>query len=218
MGGIRYESKDGVARVTIDYPERLNAVADEDWASLTAAFERADADQTVGVIVLTGAGDRAFCTGGYLADFTEFDAERSRKVYRNSARAFNAIRKARQPVIAAVNGFAIGGGNELVIACDLAIASDRAKLGQVGPKVGSVPVFGATNLHALNLGEKKAKEVVFLCRQYSAQEACDLGWINKVVPHDQLTAEVDQWCQELLDRIAEHVLKNPACIRMRQSP
>jgi 2-ketocyclohexanecarboxyl-CoA hydrolase len=200
MGSIRYEADAGVARITIDYPERLNSLGNEDWTLIAEAFERADADCEVGVIVLTGAGDKAFCAGGYLADLAAFDSERSRRMYRNSARAFNAIRRARQPVIASVNGYAIGGGNELVIACDLAIASDRARLGQVGPKVGSVPVFGATNLQALNIGEKKAKELVFLCRQYTAQEACDMGWINRVVPHEDLAAEVNAWCQELLDR------------------
>jgi 2-ketocyclohexanecarboxyl-CoA hydrolase len=197
---ILYEKRDGVARITINNPDRLNALDDQDWLDLADAVETADADREIGVIVITGAGDRSFCAGGFLADIADFDAERSRKVYRNSGKAFFAIRKARQPVIAAVNGYAVGGGNEIVVACDLAIASDRAKLGQVGPKVGSTPIWGATNLQALNIGEKKAKEMVFMCRQYTAEEACDLGWINKVVPHDELSAEVDRWCEELLDR------------------
>ncbi len=198
--GIIYEAKDGVATVTINYPDRLNSLGDDDWLALAHAVERADADREIGAIVLTGAGDRSFCAGGYLADIANFDFERSRAVYRNSGKAFFAIRKARQPVIAAVNGFAIGGGNEIVIACDLAIASDHAKLGQVGPKVGSTPIWGATNLQAINIGEKKAKEMVFMCRQYTAAEACELGWINKVVPHAELMAEVGRWCEEILDK------------------
>lgn len=199
-GGIRYEAKSGIARITMDYPERLNSLADEDWLELAQAFDRADADPEVGVIVLTGAGDRSFCAGGYLADIADFSFERSRAVYRNSGRLFNSMRKARQPIIGRINGYAIGGGNEVLIHCDLAIASDRAKVGQVGPKVGSVPTWGATNLHALNIGEKKAKEMVFLCHQYTAQEAVEMGWINKVVPHDQLDAAVDEWCEEILDK------------------
>ena len=197
---ILFEKQDGIARITINNPERLNALDDQDWLDLAEAVEQADDDREIGVIVITGAGDRAFCAGGFLADIAEFDVERSRRMYRNSGKLFFAIRKARQPVIAAINGYAIGGGNEIVVACDLAIASDHAKLGQVGPKVGSTPIWGATNLQALNIGEKKAKEMVFLCRQYTAQEACELGWINKVVPHAELAAEVDRWCEELLDR------------------
>jgi 1,4-dihydroxy-2-naphthoyl-CoA synthase len=99
-----------------------------------------------------------------------------------------------------VNGYAVGGGNELVIACDLAIASERARFGQVGPKIGSSPVFGGTNLLAMNIGEKRAKEVCFMCRQYEAREALAMGWINAVVPHEELRAEVDRWCEDLLDR------------------
>lgn len=197
---IDYQKVGNTLTVKINLPDRLNALSEHGWQELADAFNAADSDGEIGVIVLTGAGDRAFCAGGYLAALTTFDAESSRRMYRASARAFNAIRKARQPVIAGVNGYAIGGGNEIVIACDLAVASDRARFGQVGAKVGSVPVFGATNLAALNLGEKRAKETVMLCRQYTAAEALDLGWINKVVPHDELSAELGRWCEELLDK------------------
>ena len=197
---LLYEKSDAKLTITINLAHRMNALGEVGWQELADAFEQADTDGEVGVIVLTGAGDRAFCAGGYLAELTEFDPERSRSMYRSSARAFHAIRKARQPVIAAVNGYAIGGGNELVIACDLAIASEKAKFGQVGAKVGSAPIFGATNLHALNIGEKRAKEVVFMCRQYSASEAVELGWINKAVPQESLHAEVEAWCEEILDK------------------
>ena len=197
---ILYEQGGGKAWITINHPERHNAFDDGTCAELVTAFEAADADAGIGVIVLTGAGDRAFCSGGYLGDLAQFDFERARRLFRTSVAVFQAIRRARQPVIAAVNGFAVGGGNELVIACDLAIASDRARFGQVGPKVGSSPVFGGTNLLAMNIGEKRAKEVCFMCRQYEASEALAMGWINKVVPHSELRAEVDRWCEDLLDR------------------
>jgi 2-ketocyclohexanecarboxyl-CoA hydrolase len=197
---ILYQKQGNILRITINLAERMNSLGEIGWQELADAFEAADTDGEIGVVVLTGAGDRAFCAGGYLAELATFDAERSRRMYRTSSRAFHAIRKARQPVIAAVNGYAIGGGNEVVIACDLAIASDKARFGQVGAKVGSAPIFGATNLHALNIGEKRAKEVAFLCRQFSAAEAAELGWVNKVVPHAELHAEVDRWCEELLDK------------------
>ena len=197
---VLYEKTGGIVRITMNHPERLNALDDEDWLILAQCFEKADEDPEVGVIVLTGAGDKSFCAGGYLKNVAEVNIERSRRLYRNSGRLFNAMRKARQPIIARVNGYAIGGGNEILIHCDLAIASDRAKVGQVGPKVGSVPIWGATNLHALNIGEKRAKEMVFLCHQYTAEEACELGWVNKVVPHEDLDAAVDAWCEEILDK------------------
>jgi enoyl-CoA hydratase/carnithine racemase len=197
---LLYEKNGNVLTITINIPSRLNSLGEVGWQELADAFNAADGDGEIGVIVLTGAGDRAFCAGGYLAELADFDAERSRRMYRTSSRAFHAIRKARQPVIAAVNGYAIGGGNEIVIACDLAVASDTARYGQVGAKVGSVPIFGATNLHALNIGEKRAKEMTFLCRQFSAHEAAELGWVNKVVPHDDLLREVHVWCEELLDK------------------
>jgi dihydroxynaphthoic acid synthetase len=197
---ILFEHRDGIARITLNMPDRLNAFSEQTLVELTEVFEAVGANREIGVVVLTGAGDRAFCAGGYLADLQNFNAEMGRKLFGGTIKALNAIRRVPQPVIAAVNGHAIGGGNELVIACDLAIASDRAKLGQSGPKVGSSPVFGGTNLAALNIGEKRVKEVCMMCQQYTAQEAYEMGWVNKVVPHEKLFEEVDAWCQELLDR------------------
>jgi dihydroxynaphthoic acid synthetase len=197
---ILYEKSGGKVWISINHPERLNSFDDATCVELIEAFEAADADGSVGVIVLTGVGDRAFCSGGYLAGLADFEFERARRLFRTSSQLFQAIRRTRQPVIAAVNGYAIGGGNELVIACDLAIASENARFGQVGPKIGSSPVFGGTNLLAMNIGEKRAKEVCFMCRQYPASEALAMGWINAVVPHGELRAEVDRWCEDLLDR------------------
>lgn len=199
-GASIFEQVGAVAWITMNRPERGNSLAPKDWLDLAKTIERVGEDPSVGVIVLTGAGDKAFCSGGYLADLAKFDHETARRMFRDSIKLFQAIRRTRQPVIAAVNGFAVGGGNEIVIACDLAIASDTAHLGQVGPRVGSSPVFGGTNLLAMSIGEKRAKEVVFLCKLFTAQQAFELGWVNKVVPHAELRAEVERWCEELLDK------------------
>jgi 1,4-dihydroxy-2-naphthoyl-CoA synthase len=189
-----------IGRITFNKPERYNSFDATMLETIHAALQEFGHNPEIGVVVFTGAGDKAFCAGGYLKDLTEFDAVQARKLYDASWAVFSAMRRIPQPVIAAVQGFAIGGGNEFVICSDLAIASDNARFGQTGPKVGSVPVYGGTNLLPLTIGEKKAREVVYLCRQYTAQEALELGWINKVVPQDQLAAEVDSWCEELLGR------------------
>jgi 1,4-dihydroxy-2-naphthoyl-CoA synthase len=115
------------------------------------------------------------------------------------------MRKVPQPIIAAVNGYAIGGGNELVIASDLAIAAEHATFGQTGPRIGSAPIYGATNLLAMTIGEKRSREVVYLCRQYTAREAFELGWINRVVPGAELVSEVDRWCRELLEKAPSYL-------------
>jgi 2-ketocyclohexanecarboxyl-CoA hydrolase len=151
------------------------------------------------VVVLTGAGDKAFCTGGDQG--TQEGGYGGRGVIGLPIEELqSAIRDCNKPVIARVNGFAIGGGNVLVTICDLAIASENAQLGQVGPKVGSVdPGFG-TALLARVVGEKKAREMWYLCRRYSAQEALQMGLVNAVVPVNQLDAEVQKWCEEILEK------------------
>ncbi len=197
---ILYESKGGVATITFNHPERYNSFDYRMIGEYGDALWAAHADSSVGVVVVTGAGDKAFCSGGYLADITDFSVEKGRKLFDASANALTAMRRIRQPVIASVNGFAIGGGNEIVICACLAIASETAKLGQVGPKIGSSPVIGGTNLLAMTIGEKRTREVVYLCKQYTAQEAFEMGWVNKVVPQDKLKQETQAWCEELLDR------------------
>lgn len=188
------ERRGDVAWIRLNRPDRMNAY-DHAMAQslLTAVKESADA----GVIVLTGAG-RAFCAGGYLANLADPDPDELRGMFFSSLELFEAIRTSPRPVIAAVNGAAAGGGNELVVACDLAIAAESAKLGQTGPRVGSAPVLGGTNLLAVSVGEKRAKEVSFLCRRYTAAEAMALGWVNAVVPDDELEDEVTRWADELL--------------------
>ena len=197
---ILYEERGGVATITFNHPERYNSFDYEMISEYGDALWAAHGDGRVGVVVVTGAGDKAFCAGGYLADLTNFSVEKGRKLFDAATNALTAMRRIRQPVIAAVNGVAVGGGNEVVICACLAIASDTARFGQVGPKIGSSPVIGGTNMLAMTIGEKKAREVVYMCKQYSAQEACDLGWINKVVPQAKLKEEVQEWCETLLDR------------------
>jgi enoyl-CoA hydratase/carnithine racemase len=197
---VRIEKRGSVAWLTIDRPDRYNCLDHNSFRQLAEGLEEIGHDSKIGVIVLTGAGDKAFCAGGYLANLVDMRTSDARLLYDWSHKTFNALRHVPQPVIAAVNGAAIGGGNELVVCSDLAIASDRARFGQAGPRIGSSPIFGGNNLLAISIGEKKAREVCYLCRQYTAQEALELGWINKVVPHGQLYDEVQQWCEELLDK------------------
>lgn len=190
--------ENNVAWITINHPERHNSFDMETIQALTAAVTSYSHDATIGAIVITGAGDKAFCAGGYLRDLASGDVSRMRPLFFGLLDAANAIRHARQPVIAAVNGYAMGGGNELVIACDFAVASEHAMFGQTGPRIGSAPVVGATNHLSLIIGEKRAKEVAILCRKYTAQQAFNMGWINEVVPHKDLKKRVREWCDEVL--------------------
>jgi naphthoate synthase len=194
---VLYDKREGVAWITINRPEVRNAFRTRTVAELTDAFEDARWDRTVGVVVLTGAGDRAFCAGGdqkergeggYAADQRPMDVEA----------LHSAIRHIPKPVIAMVNGYAIGGGHVLHVLCDLSIAADTAVFGQTGPRVGSVDAGHGTGFLARVVGEKKAREIWYLCRQYSAQEALAMGLVNTVVPAAELRAEVERWCAELL--------------------
>lgn len=201
MADVVVERRDQVLWLRLNRPERMNAYDRTTVDELIAALrEHVDARVTV----ITGTG-RAFCAGGYLADLANPDFWELRSMFTGSLELFDAIRNAPMPVIAAVNGGAFGGGNELVVCCDLAIAAESAELGQTGVKIGSAPVLGGTNLLAMTVGEKRAKEVAFLCRRYSAQEAMDLGWINKVVPDDELEAEVERWCEDLMQMSARYM-------------
>jgi 2-ketocyclohexanecarboxyl-CoA hydrolase len=201
MGGdILVEERDAVVWITFNRPERHNSFDHAMLKEMRDALEDISHNPKVGVVVLTGAGEKAFSAGGYLKDLTEFDINQARKLYDASWATFSMMRRMPQPIIAAVNGYAVGGGNEFVICSDLAIAADTARFGQTGPRIGSAPLYGGTNLLAMSIGEKRAREVVYLCRQYSAQEAFDMGWINRVVPPAELYAETQRWCEELLDK------------------
>ncbi len=194
---ILYDKADGVATITINRPNVLNAFRAETVEEMLEAVRDADDDRAIGVIVLAGAGDRAFCSGG---DNSSRDGGYGGRglVGMPIEELHSAIRDARKPVIAKVQGYAIGGGNVLATVCDLTIASEKAVFGQVGPRVGSVdPGWGTAYLARL-VGEKRAREIWFLCRRYTAAEAFQMGLVNKVVPADQLDAEVAAWCREIL--------------------
>ncbi len=194
---ILYDKADGVATITINRPNVLNAFRAETVEEMLEAVRDADDDRAIGVIVLAGAGDRAFCSGG---DNSSRDGGYGGRglVGMPIEELHSAIRDARKPVIAKVQGYAIGCGNVLATVCDLTIASEKAVFGQVGPRVGSVdPGWGTAYLARL-VGEKRAREIWFLCRRYTAAEAFQMGLVNKVVPADQLDAEVAAWCREIL--------------------
>ncbi len=202
---IRYElSGDGIAKITIDRPEVRNAFRPQTLIELSDALEKAREDLDVGVIVLTGAGDRAFCSGGdqrvrgdagYLAE----DEAAKRGVGRFHVTDLHVqIRRTPKPIVAMVAGYAIGGGHVLHVVCDLTIAADNARFGQVGPKVGSFDGGYGAGLLAAQVGQKKAKEIWFLCRQYDAREALEMGLVNAVVPLERLEEETVAWCREML--------------------
>ena len=199
LKNIVYAEQAGVATITINRPKVYNAFDSSTCEELIQAFGKAGWNRDIGVVVLTGAGDKAFCTGGDQSADAEDGGYGGRGTIGLPVEELQSIiRDIPKPVIARVNGYAIGGGNVLVTLCDLAIASDKAQFGQVGPKVGSVdPGFG-TALLARVVGEKKAREIWYLCRRYSAQEALAMGLVNAVVPHEQLDAEVAKWCAEIL--------------------
>ncbi|HZA13827.1 MAG TPA: enoyl-CoA hydratase-related protein [Myxococcaceae bacterium] len=196
---ILYAVADGVATVTINRPQVLNAFRARTCEELIDALGRAGWDRSIGVIVLTGAGDRAFCTGGDQSAHEGGYGGRG-TIGLPVEEMHSAIRDAPKPVIARVRGYAIGGGNVLATVCDMTIAADTAVFGQVGPKVGSVdPGFGTAYLARI-VGEKKAREMWFTCRRYSAAEALAMGLVNTVVPADALDDEVRRLCDELLQR------------------
>lgn len=196
---ILYQKKEGIATITINRPKVYNAFRSQTIAELIAAFEDAEDDQSVGVIVLTGAGDRAFCSGGDVAEMGDLSSQSGLRFTKQVMKLILAIRGTGKPVIARVNGYCLGGGNELNLACDLTIASENSRFGQVGPTVGSAPIMEGTQMLPRVVGEKKAREIVFLCQQYTAHEAAEMGWINKVVPQDKLDEEVDRWCKRILE-------------------
>ena len=210
---IRYElgtgDAAGIAKVTINRPEVRNAFRPETVIELSDAFTRAREDEEVGVVILTGEGPDAFCSGGdqrvrgerggYVTGADPASAGRQPAVGRFHVTDLHIqIRRMPKPVVAMVAGYAVGGGNVLQVVCDLTIAADNARFGQTGPKVGSFDGgFGATVLSRL-VGPKKAKEIWFLCRQYDAGQALEMGLINTVVPLDDLEAETVRWCQEMV--------------------
>jgi len=199
---IRYEtSGDGIAKITIDRPEVRNAFRPQTVIELADAFERAREDPSVGVIILTGEGPHAFCSGGdqRVRGDTGYETRPGSGVGRFHVTDLHVqMRRLPKPIVAMVAGYAVGGGHVLHVICDLTIAADNARFGQTGPKVGSFDGgFGAGILAEL-VGPKKAKEIWFLCRQYDAEEARAMGLVNTVVPLERLEEETVQWCREML--------------------
>jgi naphthoate synthase len=196
---IRYETAEGIAKITIDRPEVRNAFRPETILELQQAFTLAREDSSVGVVILTGEGEEAFCSGGdqrvrgsagYVGDdgvprLNVLDLQRQ-------------IRTLPKPVVAMVAGYAIGGGHVLHVVCDLTVAADNARFGQTGPKVGSFDGGYGAGYLARIIGQKKAREIWFLCRQYDAKQALEMGLVNTVVPLERLEEETVQWCREML--------------------
>jgi naphthoate synthase len=202
---IRYElSGDGIAKITINRPEVRNAFRPQTLFELREAFTLAQDDPTVGVIVLTGEGDKAFCSGGdqrirgddgYIGD----DSVAQQGIGRLNVLDLQIqMRRCPKPIVAMIAGYAIGGGHVLHVCCDLSIAADNARFGQTGPRVGSFDGGFGSGLLARQIGQKRAKEVWFLCRQYDAETALQWGLVNTVVPLERLEEETVQWCREML--------------------
>lgn len=204
---IIYETYNGIAKITMNRPHVHNAFTPKTVAEMIDAFAYARDDDKIGVIVLTGAGDKAFCSGGDQKVRGHGGYVGDDKIPRlNVLDLQRLIRVIPKPVIAMVNGYAIGGGHVLHVVCDLTIASENAIFGQTGPKVGSFDAGYGAGYLARIIGHKRAREIWYLCRQYSAQEAYEMGLVNKVVPLEQLEEETVQWCNEILE-------KSPTAIR-----
>jgi naphthoate synthase len=201
---IGYETAEGIAKITIRRPEVRNAFRPQTLFELSDAFSRARDDADIGVIVLTGEGPDAFCSGGdprirgddgYIGD----DAVAAKGIGRLNVLDLQIqIRRTPKPVVAMVAGYAIGGGHVLHVVCDLTIAADNARFGQTGPRVGSFDGGYGSGLLARNVGQKKAREIWFLCEQYDAQDALAMGLVNTVVPLADLEAETVAWCRRML--------------------
>ena len=196
---ILFDYFEGIARITINRPQVYNAFRPDTNEQMLDALDICRNRADIGVVVLTGAGDKAFCSGGDQNVKSRGGYIGTDGVPRlNVLDVHKAIRSLPKPVVAMVNGYAIGGGNVLQVVCDLTIASENARFGQTGPKVGSFDAgYGAGYLAAM-VGQKKAREIWYLCRQYTAQEALEMGMVNKVVPFEQLEAETVQWAKEML--------------------
>ncbi|AQQ52743.1 1,4-dihydroxy-2-naphthoyl-CoA synthase [Planococcus lenghuensis] len=198
---IKYETYNGIAKITINRPEVRNAFRPKTVTELIDAVSHARDDSKVGVIVLTGEGEKAFCSGGDQSVRGHGGYVGEDEIPRlNVLDLQRLIRVTPKPVVAMVAGYAIGGGHVLHVVCDLTIAADNAIFGQTGPKVGSFDAGYGSGYLARIIGHKKAREIWYLCRQYNAQEALDMGLVNTVVPLDQLEDETVKWCEEMLEK------------------
>lgn len=209
---IKYEKFEGIARITINRPEKRNAFRPLTVKEMIDALADARMDSNIGVIVLTGEGEKAFCSGGdqSIRGDAGYVEEGTGINHLNVLDFQRDMKTCPKPIIAAVAGYAVGGGHVLHVLCDLTISADNAIYGQTGPKVGSFDGgFGAAYLASI-IGQKKAREIWYLCRQYNAQEALDMGLVNTVVPYEKLEDEYVQWGREILE-------KSPIAIRCLKS-
>jgi enoyl-CoA hydratase/carnithine racemase len=199
---VIYQTKGGICNLTLNRPDVFNALNRQLVLDLTTALKQAESETDVRVVILTGAG-KAWCAGGDLEELLQLTRASSaeRRAYLTDFKAMiDAVRRISKPVIAAVHGVCVGGGNEINIACDITIASEKARFAQAGPRVGSVPMYGVPQNLPFLVGEKRSREITYLCRMYSAREAESLGWINKVVSADELEPEAESWAQEILSK------------------
>jgi len=213
---IKYEKSGGIAKITINRPEVRNAFRPQTLFELSDAFSKARDDTSIGVIILTGEGDQAFCSGGDQRIRGNDGYIGSDSIGKAGIGRLNVldlqiqIRRLPKPVVAMVAGYAIGGGHVLHLVCDLTIAADNARFGQTGPRVGSFDGGYGSGLLARTIGLKKAKEIWFLCRQYDANEAAEMGLVNTVVPLAELESTTVDWCEQMLSL-------SPIALRMLKS-
>jgi enoyl-CoA hydratase len=195
-----YEKSEGTATITINRPEVLNALNEEAILEILARLEDAKGDETIRVIVVTGAGDRAFSAGADIKMIKDMDSSKARDVSRLGHKLCDTVEELEKPVIAAINGYALGGGLELAMACDIRIASENARLGQTEIKLGLIPGWGGTQRLPRFLGKGVAKEMIFTGKNIDAKTAERLGLVNAVVPHDQLRSVVRELAREIADK------------------
>jgi naphthoate synthase/2-ketocyclohexanecarboxyl-CoA hydrolase len=200
---LRLERRDAVTVLYVNRPNVMNAINRETLAEIADATRAFVADPAQGALIVTGAGEKAFISGADINELAPLGPAAAEEISRFGQGVVDLLEQSPKPVIAAVNGYAVGAGHELHLMCDITIAADHAKFGQTGAKIGSVPVAGATQLLPRLVGEKKAREILFMCKQYTAQEAFNMGLVNLVVPASELYPTVDKWCQDLLEKSPE---------------
>lgn len=198
---VTYEEKNKIATITLNRPDKFNALSMQLVNDLITALKQAEAEPMVRVVLLKGAG-KAWCAGGDLDELlalTEGSAANRRAYLMDFKAMIDTVRRLSKPIIASVHGACVGGGNELNIACDLTIASEKAKFGQAGPRVGSMPAFGVPQNLQILVGEKRSREITYLCHLYSASDAANMGWINKAVGPEELDKETLKWAEEIVE-------------------
>jgi len=196
---IKYHKAEGIAKITINRPEVRNAFRPQTVSEMSHALNDARDDEQIGVVILTGEGEKAFCSGGDQKIRGDAGYQDDKGTHRLNVLDFQRqMRSCPKPIIAMVAGYAIGGGHVLHVLCDLTIAADNAIFGQTGPKVGSFDGGYGSSYLARIVGQKKAREIWYLCRQYNAQQALEMGLVNTVVPLERLEEETVQWCREIL--------------------